>query len=464
LEKIPLLILSAFLSVITFVAQHSGGAVVTLDRLSVGYRIANAFISYMRYIGKALWPSQLAVIYPTSNLSIITIAVCTFLFILLSVFFFYIGRRRKYAAVGWLWYIGALVPVIGLVQVGSQAIADRYMYIPIVGLLIIIAWGVKDLINNKRGMQIVTAVLAVAVISVSLILTRMQVNLWQNGLTLFEHTLKVTEKNAVAENGYGYALFETGRLNEAKMHFSKAVQISPGLADARNNLGRVFLKEEKPNEAIECFNELIRRKEDTAEVYYNLAAAMSKQGKYDEAIKYFNKALELDPKYPNVQSEMGTVLLMAGRTKEAVAKFNKSLETSTDPMEVYVNLAIAYSRLGDDELSKQNRLKAMELKTDNPDVLNNLAWLLATGNNTSTEDADKAIGLAQLACELTKNEKAEQLDTLAAAYAAAGRFEEAVKTAGQAIDMAKAGGRKDLVSEIQNRVEFYRTGQRYRQK
>jgi Flp pilus assembly protein TadD len=133
-------------------------------------------------------------------------------------------------------------------------------------------------------------------------------------------------------------------------------------------------------------------------------------------------------------------------------------------MEVYVNLAIAYSRLGDDELSKQNRLKAMELKTDNPDVLNNLAWLLATGNNTSTEDADKAIGLAQLACELTKNEKAEQLDTLAAAYAAAGRFEEAVKTAGQAIDMAKAGGRKDLVSEIQNRVEFYRTGQRYRQK
>jgi tetratricopeptide (TPR) repeat protein len=248
------------------------------------------------------------------------------------------------------------------------------------------------------------------------------------------------------------------------VHFSKTVLINPELADARNNLGKVFLKEEKPTEAIECFNELIRRKEGSSEVYYNLAATMSKQGKYDEAIKCFNKALELDSEYPNVRSEMGTELLMAGRTNDAITCFNKSLETSTDTMEAYVNLAIAYSRLGNYEMSKQNRRKAAELKSDNPKVLNNLAWLLATGGDITGEDANRAIGFAERACELTSYNDAVYLDTLGVAYAAAGKFEEAKAMAGKALSIATSSGQEKVAREVVKRINLYEAEQPYRQR
>ena len=217
---------------------------------------------------------------------------CIILFVLMLFLSIYIGRRRKYVAMGWLWYIGTLVPVIGLVQSGSQAMANRYMYIPILGLLIIIAWGTKDLVNNKRKLQIAAAISAGVVLTSALILSRTQVRYWQNSLTLFEHTLKITENNPIAENNYGCALFDSGRVNEAILHLSKAVKIDPLYIDARNNLGKVFLKEGKLNEAIACFNEVIKQDENLAEAHYNLGVASDRQKRSDEAIKHLNEALQ----------------------------------------------------------------------------------------------------------------------------------------------------------------------------
>jgi tetratricopeptide (TPR) repeat protein len=438
-----------------------------LENMPLDARIANMFISYMRYIGKTIWPSRLAVFYPPlpSNFPKTIEVTCALLFILISVFIiFYIGRRRRYIIMGWLWFVGTLVPTIGLVQSGAQAMANRYMYIPMIGLLIIVAWTVKDFVANRPRWKIVTAVLAAVVLSSAIILTRMQVKHWQSSLTLFEYTLKVTENNAIAENSYGCALFETGKIDEAVLHLSKAVKISPEFSEARNNLGQILLKQDKLNEAIECFNELIKQKHDSAQVYYHLAAAMSMQNKYDDAIKYLDKVLTLTPEYPDAHSRMGSALLAAGRIDEAVLHLNEALQINPDKAQVYADLGSAYTQLGKFNLAIQNWTRALELKPDSINVLNNIAWLLATVDDVSIQNADKAIEFARQACELTKYSQPSVLDTLAVSYAAAGRFNDAVTTAEQAVNAAKACGQENLISEIQNRIELYKAGHRYIQK
>ncbi len=431
-EKIPLLILSVVLSVITFIVQHQGGVVVSLGKISLKGRIGNTFTSYISYISKMIWPTELAVIYPyrSTNLSDASTVGCIILFVLMLFLSIYIGRRRKYVAMGWLWYIGTLVPVIGLVQSGSQAMANHYMYIPILGLLIIIAWGTKDLVNNKRKLQIAAAISAGVVLTSTLILSRTQVRYWQDSLTLFEHTLKITENNPIAENNYGCALYDSGRVNETILHLSRAVKMDPLYIDARNNLGKVFLKEGKLNEAIACFNEVIKQYENLAEAHYDLGVASDRQKRSDEAIKHLNEVLQ----------------------------------TGKNKAEIYTNLGTAYTQLGKYDLAIENWTKAAELKPDDAELLNNLAWLLATTGDVSVQNAKKAVELAQHACELTGYKNPSFLDTLAAAYAAAGRFDDAVKTAQQALDIAKSGSQKDLNNEIQSHVKLYQAGQPYRQK
>jgi protein O-mannosyl-transferase len=466
MEKIPFFAMSVISSVITFAAQHSGGAIATLDNMSVSYRFANMFVSYIRYIGKTIWPSRLAVIYPhyygvfPKGL----LAVSVLLFILLTILCIYIGRRKRYVLTGWLWFVGTLVPVIGLVQVGSQAIADRYMYIPMVGLLIIIGWTVKELIGDNRSKQIAAAVLAAIVLCGSVALTRTQVRYWKNNLALFGHAVNVTDNNPFAETNYGHALYRAGNTSEGMMHLYKAVRINPNFSASRDTLGNVLMEEDKISEAIACFEESIRRDKQCKSGYINLGAALSKQGKYDEAIKYINKALELDPQYEDARSKIGTALLLSGKPKEAIAEFNEGLKTSTDRMEVYVNLAIAYSRLGNNEQSMEYCVKAMRLQSDNSETLNNLAWLLATGSNISGENIKKAVGFAERACEITHYKKADFLDTLAVTYAAIGRFDEAKMTAEKALNIAKVSGKNDLASEIEERLKLYEKGQLYRQK
>ncbi len=193
----------------TFISQKQGGGVLTLDKIPLDYRVANMFLSYIRYIGKLIWPSGLAVYYPYPfvTLSDFWAVMCAILFIVLTVVIvYYIGRRKKYAVVGWLWYVGTLVPMIGLVQSGGQAMANRYMYISMLGLLIIIAWAAKDFIAGRLRLKIVAAILAVVLLSALVILTRIQVRHWQNSITLYDYALKVTQNNALIENNYGSRL------------------------------------------------------------------------------------------------------------------------------------------------------------------------------------------------------------------------------------------------------------------
>jgi tetratricopeptide (TPR) repeat protein len=466
IEKVPLFAMSAVSSVITLIAQRSGGAVIALEKIPLGYRIANMFFSYIRYIGKTLWPDRLAVLYPHPHInpSGVTAIICALLFVLITVFSIDIGRRRKYIAAGWLWFLGALVPVIGLVQVGSQGIADRYMYLPMTGLLIIVAWGVKDFVAHRPRWRIASAVSAGVILLSAIMLTRTQVRYWRNSITLFEHTLEVTENNAGAETMYGGALTDAGRYDEALLHLSNAVRINPLLPEARNSIGKVLINQGRFAEGIECFKELIRMKQDYAEGYYNLGTALGIQGKYDEAIKNFARAIELNPEYPDAQKRMGTALLAAGRPKEAIEYLQKSLRINPYETVVYVSISIAYIKTGNYEQAFENWAKAEELQLNSDYVFNNPAWLIATAGDVSAEDANNAIEFAERACDKTGYNQANLLDTLAAAYAAGGRFDEAVTTAQKAIDAAKARGQDELAGAIQKRIELYRAGQRYHQR
>ena len=466
IEKIPLLAMSAALSVITIIAQKGGRVIATLDKIPLDHRIANAFASYIKYIGKLVWPSGLAVFYPPSysNLLNTTTMIYAFLFILISAISIYAGRRRKYMAVGWLWFVGTLVPMIGLVQSGFQAMANRYMYISMVGLLIIIALAGKELIAKHPRLKTIAAIMGVISLSCLLVLTRMQVRHWQNSITLFEYALSVTEDNAITENSYGCALFNDDRLSEAEQHFGNALRINPAFDTALIHLARIYLKEGRYNEAISTYEELIKRNYGTAELYYNLAMAFGIQEKYNDSIKYFSKSLELNPDDPDTHNKMGSILLAAGKIDDSIGQFNESLRIKADQSAVYENLGTAYNQLGKYELAIQNWTRAIELNPGNIDALDKAGWFLAACGEKSVENANQAIAYAKRACELTKYAVPEFLDTLGVACAASGKFADAKAAAEKALNLARKTGKEGLAGEIEKRIKLYEAGQPYREK
>ena len=465
-EKAPLLAMSAILGVLTVIAQQSGGAVSTLDKVPLDHRIGNAFISYVKYIGKLVWPSDMAVFYPPSHSNLLnaTMLICAFIFIVISAISIYTGRRRKYIAVGWLWFAGTLVPMIGLVQVGDQAMANRYMYLPMLGLLIIIALAGKELIAKHPRLKTVAAIMGVISLSCLLVLTRMQVRHWQNSVTLFEYALSVTEDNAITENSYACALFNEDRLSEAEQHFGNALRINPAFDTALIHLARIYLKEGRYNDAISIYGELINRNYKTAELYYNLAMAFGIQEKYNDSIKYFSKSLELNPDDPDTHNKMGSILLAAGKIDDSIGQFNESLRIKADQSAVYENLGTAYNQLGKYELAIQNWTRAIELNPGNIDALDKAGWFLAACGEKSVENANQAIAYAKRACELTKYAVPEFLDTLGVACAASGKFADAKAAAEKALNLARKTGKESLAGEIEKRIKLYEAGQPYREK
>jgi tetratricopeptide (TPR) repeat protein len=404
--------------------------VIAIEKIPLDYRIANTFFSYIRYIGKTLWPSRLAVLYPHPHIYPAGAAaiIAGLLLVLLTIFCIDFGRRKKYLITGWFWYVGTLVPVIGLVQVGSQGIADRYMYLPMTGLILVATWGVNDIIAGRPRLKIITAISAGIILLLLLVLTQIQVQYWQNSLTLFEHTLRVTKDNAGAETYYGAALAEAGRFSQAEQHLKNALQINSEAAPA----------------------------------YYHLGMTLAMTGKFDEAVNCFRAVIELDQNYPSIYKRMGMTLLSASKPDEAVEYLRKSLQINPNEAIVYVTLSIAYIKSGEIDLAIETWARAKELEPGIAVGLNNPAWVLVTSGDISAKDANNAIVFAERNCKMTGYNDPGLLDTLAAAYAAAGRFDEALKTAQKAVDAAKKSGREDLADAIRKRMELYKAGHRYR--
>jgi len=433
LEKWPFFLLTAGACLVTYLAQsqRGGSAVVSLEHISLPYRLSNAATSYGRYLLKALWPVDLAVFYPMSEDVVhvrITGAVTALALAAVSWLAWRQRRSCPYLLVGWFWFLGTLVPVIGLVQVGSAALADRYTYFPLVGPFITLAFGARDLIRHFRLPQTAAATVAALLLAVCLLLTANQQRYWRDSESLFAHAVAVTTDNAFALNNLGVALEEKGRPEEAIARYREALRIAPELIQAQYNLGNLLDKLGRPEEARAELHRAVLLDPSQPYIHNTLGAVLVKLGRYDEARGEFIEAERLDPHYSWAPFNLGDMYLKQGRDAEAIEEFRR----------------------------------ALRLDPDNYQILASVAHVLAASENPQVRDGRTALALAIKADALTGSNQPVVLDVLGMACAEVGRFDEAQQAARRALDLATAAKMKKL-DPLRQRLQLYQNHQPWRE-
>jgi tetratricopeptide (TPR) repeat protein len=355
-----------------------GGAFTSLAGNPFHIRVANAMVSYMAYMIKTIWPLELAVFYPHPGMLPIWLVSGSGLLLLLITFFSVrTVQKRPWMAVGWLWYTGTLVPVIGLVQVGSQSMADRYTYIPLIGLFIIIAWSVPELLSRLRRKTAVAASISSAVILILMTLTWIQVRYWKTSISLFEHALHVTPNNYIAHSVLGSALADQGRISEAVRHYHEALRINPGHATAHHNLGCIFARQGMTAEAIRHFTKSAQIDPEFAEAHNNLGAALANQGRFREAVKSFSEAVRINPRDAEAHFNLGNTFAHQGRITEAISHFSESLRINPDFVPAHNALGIVLAREGRPEEAIRHFSEALRIDPDHGGARNYLKWALS---------------------------------------------------------------------------------------
>ena len=376
-EKIPFLALAVAASVITFVVQKREGALLAAESLPLSARSGNALISYVRYLGKFFWPTDLAIYYPyPGHWPMAKVLMAGGLILGLSVLFLAQRRRFPFVLMGWLWFVGMLVPVIGLVQAGSQAMADRYTYLPSLGLLMLAVWAAFELARRWRHHEIALSVAGAAAVALCLALTRQQLGYWRDSETLFRHAIEVTEGNAIAHNSVGSALAEKGQVEEAIRHYREALGLRPDYADAHVNLGTALGEKGQIEEAIRQYREALHLEPDYAMARYRLGNLLAKKGQLDEAISQYHEAIRLQPDYAGARVELGTTLGEQGQTDEAIRQYREALRLKPDHASAHYNLGNALARKGQIEEAIGHFQQAISLKPDHVDARNNLGVAL----------------------------------------------------------------------------------------
>jgi tetratricopeptide (TPR) repeat protein len=330
LEKFPLFALSVASSVITMIAQQSGGATRSTLQFSLGVRIENALVAYAMYLWKMIWPLHLAPMYPHPGDSLAAWQILVSLVVLVSIsIFVVIFRDRRYLLAGWLWFVGTLVPVIGLVQVGDQAMADRYAYVPLIGIFVMIAFGMADWACAHNLGIAPRAIFAGVVLLALSFATYRQLGYWSSNVELWSHTLAVTHNNFIAENNMGGALLLEGKSDQAHEHFLRASEINPHDPMSRSNLGAYLQEHGQLRQAVDQYEETIRLTSDPAllaSTYANLGGAYRDQGDDAKAQESYDQALRLNPNQFNAYLGMGKLLEKEGKLNEAIADYSRSVE------------------------------------------------------------------------------------------------------------------------------------------
>jgi FOG: TPR repeat len=361
-EKVPLFVLAILSSIVTYVAAQKGGAVSSIEAIPLGVRIGNAFVSYIAYIGKMIWPSNLAVFYPYPKF-LVPWQVLGSVFLLIAITLVVIWRAKKfpYLATGWLWYAGTLVPVIGILQAGPQAMADRYTYIPLIGLFIMVAWGVPELLkkwNHRKEILLASSALSILCFS---IITWTQVGYWQNNITLFDHTLKVTYNNWLAYYNRGVAYNGLGNYRQTIEDLNRAIKIKPGFADAYSNRGVAYAGFGNYRQAIEDFNGAIKIKPGYADAYYNRGHAYADLGNYKQAIEDYNRAIEIKPGYAEAYNNRGAAYNVLSNYRQAIEDYGRAIEIKPGWADAYINRGVTYGKLGNINLAFNDLRTAAKL-------------------------------------------------------------------------------------------------------
>ena len=525
-EKIPFFALSAVACVLTLCAQEL--AIVSTAGLPVSERIAHVLAAYNHYLATMIVPRNLAVYYPYEiHLPALTITCAILVLGLITLLAITNLRRRPYLMVGWLWYLGTLVPVIGLVQVGDQAWADRYTYLPLIGLFVPLVWLAVEIVKSRVVLLSASVVVAVGLVAT----TSVQLRYWQSTRTLFEHTAKVTPQNYMAVTVLGSLLAKEGKLNEAMEYYQTALHYQPAFPEAHFFLGNaldeqgklpeavaeyqkalwfrptqeqthIFMgmalaKQNKYDEAIAHYNAALKLDPDSAVAHNNLARIFHTQGRLDAAVENYTAALEIDPKLALAHNNLGILLIQKGSLIEGTRQLREALRLKPGNGETEFNLALAlsqqeqwneaaglFTKTADDHrndpqahyafavtLAHLKRTReamsqyaaALLIQPDFPDALDGLAWILSTDNNPDFRNGTEAVKMAGRACELTGQQDPMKLKTLAAAYAETVRFENAIGTVHTARDLATNSEQRALSNQCAIMLEGFQKSQPWRE-
>ncbi len=394
LEKIPFLLLAVVSSVVTFWVQRTGGAVSSLNSLSLGARLANAVVSYCRYVGKLFWPTDLSVLYPHPGHWPVGAIVAAMLFLLVvTALVVWQLRERPYLAVGWFWFLGTLVPVIGLIQVGVQSMADRYMYVPITGLLLMLTWGAADWLGRQPAARSATAMGAGVGLGLCVLLTMGQIRYWRNSQDLFRHAVVVTRDNYLAYNNLGYFLDHEGQVDEALTNYQKSIAINPNYDEAQNNLGYALAAKGRYAEAVGYYENALRLKPTLAEAHNNLGNALADLGRHSEAIEHYRIAQRLKPAYSDAHANYGIALAMQGKLDEAVVELTEAARLDPEKHSHHSNLGNALALQHKLDAAAAEFALALRLKPGDAQAHNNLGNVLAEQGKLNEAGAEYAEAL-----------------------------------------------------------------------
>jgi tetratricopeptide (TPR) repeat protein len=376
-EKIPFFALSAISAMLTFIGQQERGAIESFEVFPIGARIGNAFISCAGYIGKMIYPRGLAVFYPHQGTPPLWEVFLAAAFVLITTLLIIRwAAKMPYLTVGWLWYLGTLVPVIGIIQVGMQSMADRYTYIPIIGVFVATTWAIPDIARNWRYRQYILAGGAGIVLSALMYLTWMQVKYWQNSITLFEHAIQVTNNNYLAHNNLGVALSDSGRKEEAMAHYREAIRIKPSYENAHFNLGNHLSAQGRTDEAILSYQEALRLRPNYAKAHNNLAALLISKKRFKEAIGHYQEALKTDPTNSGTHYNLGVAWMSIDHFEDAIGQFKEAIRINPRFVEAHNAWGIALARLGKTSEAIDHFREALWLKPGYTHARNNLQMAL----------------------------------------------------------------------------------------
>jgi protein O-mannosyl-transferase len=382
-EKIPFFVLAAASSLITVMAHHALRMLDSVSKLPLDTRVENALVSYGRYLGKTFWPSRLAVFYPLPVAwPLWEVVTCGLLLLVISGLAFGTVRSRPWLLVGWFWFLGVLVPFSGLVQAGAQAMADRFMYVPAIGIFVAVIWGLHGLVTSGRYQRLLLSVAASAAIVLCLALTRQQLGYWQDSEALFRHELEVAADNDLAHYNLGTALGAKGQIDEAIRQLQTAIRLKPDHVNAHNNLGNALLVKGQINEAIRQFQEALRLKPDYADPHHNLGIGLDKKGQSDEAIRQYQEAIRLKPDYAEARNNLGSALLNKGQIDAAIREFQEAVRIKPEYADAHYNLGVGLHKKGRVDAAITQYQAAIRLNPDSAETHNNLGIALNQQGHT----------------------------------------------------------------------------------
>jgi tetratricopeptide (TPR) repeat protein len=527
LEKLPFFTLSAGSSVITFLAQSRSHAVSVTMPFEA--RLANSITSYLRYLQKALWPANLSLHYPHPTVLSPEMdpwgwqtLIAALVVLVLSGWAVWRLKREPWFAVGWFWYLGTLVPVIGVVQVGGQAMADRYTYIPLIGIFIVVAWSLEEFVSHARlarskrdtataahlaggarpsssaatpdmlsaqnssgpclpgriaapddgrtpGLVSRSASFALllsgagglAVLAACAVVTRNQVGFWHSTFSLFEHALAATGQNPMAHYCLGQVYAQQGRHELAENHYRIAAHEAPTALEPHVGLGTLFYQQGKLEDALEQFQAALRLGSFNGLTHNYLGLTYQRLGRKNEALEEFAKAVTLAPEFSAGHSNLGATLAGEGRFEEAAAQYHVALACDPGSASAHFGLGSVLTSQGKRDEAVPEYKAALRFNPTNAAALNDLAWIRASAPDAGLRNGAEAVRLAELACKLTEFREPQRIGTLAAAYAEAGRFEDAVKTGEKAKALALASGQSALAARNEDLLTLYRAGKPY---